>query len=78
MFSKIWCQIESVSPLTKFGVPLQTGYPDVIMIFRLLLLMCKNEKPKNFPMVVLIVNKILRIAIAGYGTQQSIWRTMTP
>jgi hypothetical protein len=26
------------------------------------------EKPKNFPMVLLIVNKILQIVIAGYGT----------
>jgi len=27
------------------------------------------EKPKSFPMVLLIVNKILRIVIADYGTK---------
>ena len=31
-------------------------------------IMYKNERPKNFPMVVLIVNKILMIVIADYGT----------
>ena len=30
--------------------------------------MCKNERPKNFPIMYLIVNKILMIVIPDYGT----------
>ena len=30
-------------------------------------ILCKNERPKNFRIVYLIVNKILRIVIADYG-----------
>jgi hypothetical protein len=31
--------------------------------------MWKNERSKNFPMLYLIVNKILMIVIPGYGTK---------
>jgi len=36
--------------------------------YRFLLYLERIKKPKNFPMVYLIVSKILRIVIADYGT----------
>jgi hypothetical protein len=33
----------------------------------------KNESPKNFRIVYLIVNKTLRIVIPGYGTKPDIF-----